>query len=289
MLRHRVLTGVVGIPVALVLIYAGGWWLAAMLVLLAVGGLRELYRLLAARDMLVYPSLGYLLAVALMASTAGMVAALGYAPALKPVLESALAPVGALVAAVLLLSPAWYTKSPTPGIGKFFSTLACHVYVPMLLSYVLRLRALDAPGVVLGQAGRMFPAGMCWLVALMLVVCGMDTAAYGFGKAFGRRKLCPRISPGKTVEGAIAGLLAALAITAAAGHWLGLPLYHGVILGLSLGVVGQAGDLFESMLKRRAGVKDSGAVLPGHGGILDRFDSLLFTAPLAYFYLSFAL
>lgn len=289
MLRHRVLTAVVGIPVALVLIYAGGWWLAAVLILLAVGGLRELYRLLAARDMLVYPSLGYLLAVVLMATTAVMVAVLRYAPAFRPALESVLVPVGTFAAAVLLLSSVWYARSPTLGIGKFISTLASHVYVPGLLGYVLRLRALDAPAVVLGQAGRTFPAGMCWLVTLMLVVCGMDTAAYGFGKAFGRRKLCPSISPGKTVEGAIAGLLAALAITAAAGHWLGLPLYHGVILGLSLGVVGQLGDLFESMLKRRAGVKDSGAVLPGHGGILDRFDSLLFTAPLAYFYLSFAL
>ncbi len=289
MLRHRVLTGVVGIPVALALIYAGGWYLAATVALLAVGGLRELYRLLAARDMFVYPGLGYPLAAILTASAAGTAAARGYAPALKPVLESALIPVGTLVAAVLLLSSAWYTRSPTLGVGKFISTLASHVYVPGLLSYVLRLRALDAPAVQLGSDGRAFPAGMCWLVALMLVVCGMDTAAYGFGKAFGRRKLCPRISPGKTVEGAIAGLLAAVAITAAAGHWLGLPLYHGVILGLSLGVVGQVGDLFESMLKRRSGVKDSGAVLPGHGGILDRFDSLLFTAPLAYFYLSFAL
>ena len=187
MLRHRVLTGVVGIPVALVLIYAGGWYLAATVALLAVGGLRELYRLLAARDMLVYPGLGYPLAVILMATAAGMAAARGYSPAFKPVIESALIPVGTLVAAALLLSSAWYTRSPTLGIGKFISTLASHVYVPGLLSYVLRLRALDAPDMVLGQAGRTFPAGMCWLVALMLVVCGMDTAAYGFGKAFGRR------------------------------------------------------------------------------------------------------
>jgi phosphatidate cytidylyltransferase len=123
----------------------------------------------------------------------------------------------------------------------------------------------------------------------MVSVWGMDTAAYAVGRAIGRRKLCPGVSPGKTVEGALAALVAPAVLISAAGYRLGLPLHHGIILGGGIGVVGQAGDLFESMLKRRAGAKDSGTLLPGHGGILDRFDSLLFAAPLAYFYLSLSL
>jgi phosphatidate cytidylyltransferase len=292
MLRHRLLTGLVGIPVALLLIYAGGWWLAAAVALLAVAGLRELYRLLAARHMLVYPSLGYALALVLMVSTAGYVSALRFAPPAHPVFEPALTAAGVLVSATWLLFPALF-RFPSGridrGMAKLLSTVTGHAYVPVLLGYVLRLRALDAPAVQLGAAGRTFPAGLCWLVAVMLAVWGMDTAAYAVGKAIGRRKLCPSISPGKTVEGAVAALIAPAVLISAAGHWLDLPLYHGLILGLGIGVVGQAGDLFESMLKRRAGVKDSGTLLPGHGGILDRFDSLLFAAPLAYFYLSFAL
>jgi phosphatidate cytidylyltransferase len=284
MLLQRLLTAVVGIPVALLLIHAGGWWLAAALALLAVGGLRELYRLLSARDMLVYPGLGYPLAVILMAATAGGVAvARGHSP-LRPAVEIVLLVGGVGVAASLMLRTA-----PVKGGDRALSTLACHFYVPQVLSYLLRLRALDAPAVQLGSAGRTLPAGLCWLVVLMLAVWGMDTAAYAVGKAIGKRKLCPSISPGKTVEGAVAALLAPAVVMSVAGHWLGLPLYHGLILGAGIGVVGQAGDLFESMLKRRAGVKDSGMLLPGHGGILDRFDSLLFAAPLAYFYLSFAL
>ncbi len=292
MLRHRLLTGLVGIPVALVFIYAGGWWLAAGLALLAIGGLRELYRLLARRDMLVYPSLGYALAVALMVSTASYVSVLRFAPPVHSVLEPALAAVAVLASAMWLLSPALFACPAGPvgrGMGKLLSTVTSHAYVPVLLGYILRLRALDAPAVQLGAAGRTFSAGLCWLVVLMLTVWGMDTAAYAVGKAIGRRKLCPSISPGKTVEGAVAALVAPAALVSVAGRWLGLPIHHGLILGIAIGVLGQAGDLFESMLKRRAGVKDSGTLLPGHGGILDRFDSLLFAAPLAYFYLSFVL
>jgi len=282
MLRQRLLTAGLGIPVGLLLIWLGGWYLAGAVALLAIGGLRELYRLMKARDRLAYPWLGYPLAIALVVA-----AATSSSQSLGPVLLK-LEPI--LLAAAMMIGGAWVLSSSRAGAAsRLFATLVAHMCVPQLLSYVLRLRALGGPLVELPGSAVAVSAGFCWLVALMLAVWGMDTAAYAVGKAVGRHKLCPKISPGKTIEGAIGGLLAAIALMAGLGHWLGLPLAHGLILGAGVGVAGQIGDLFESLLKRRAGVKDSGSLLPGHGGVLDRFDSLLFAAPLAYFYLSFAL
>jgi phosphatidate cytidylyltransferase len=154
------------------------------------------------------------------------------------------------------------------------------VYVPLLFSYLPRLRALEPDRVLSG-----LPAGALWLFLVVGATWVMDIAAYGVGKAMGRHKLAPTISPGKTVEGAIGALLGAVAATWPMGRWLGLSTGQAVLLGTLLGIGGQVGDLFESWLKRRAGVKDSGAVLPGHGGVLDRFDSLLFNAPIAYYFL----
>jgi phosphatidate cytidylyltransferase len=116
-----------------------------------------------------------------------------------------------------------------------------------------------------------------------------DTAAYLFGYMLGKRKLIPSVSPGKTVVGGVAGLITA-GITGALVGWIAVGLHPdptrsaliGGGMGLALGVAAQMGDLVESVLKREAGVKDSGTMLPGHGGVLDRFDALLFTLPLTY-------
>jgi phosphatidate cytidylyltransferase len=113
-----------------------------------------------------------------------------------------------------------------------------------------------------------------------------DTAAIFAGKAFGKHKLAPSISPNKTWEGSIANLLAAVGAAAALGYFLKYPMDKMLLLGVSCGVLGQVGDLFESYLKRQAGVKDSGNLLPGHGGVFDRLDSLLMTAPFSYWILS---
>ncbi len=113
-----------------------------------------------------------------------------------------------------------------------------------------------------------------------------DTAAIFAGKAFGKHKLAPSISPNKTWEGSVANLLAAVGAAAALGYFLKYPMDKMLLLGVSCGVIGQLGDLFESYLKRQAGVKDSGNLLPGHGGVFDRLDSLLMTAPFSYWILS---
>ncbi|MBA2356721.1 MAG: phosphatidate cytidylyltransferase [Luteitalea sp.] len=126
------------------------------------------------------------------------------------------------------------------------------------------------------------------LLSLILMQVASDSAQYYTGRAFGRSPLAPTLSPKKTREGAIGGLIAAAVVLATLGRlWLpGIPLWQLAVLGLGLGVAGIAGDLFESMLKRSADVKDASGLIPGHGGMLDRIDALLFSTPLYYVALS---
>lgn len=149
------------------------------------------------------------------------------------------------------------------------------LYVPLLLIHVLLLRLL--------------PPGVPWIFLLLLLVMCSDTFAYYIGCTFGRRRLYPSVSPNKSVEGAAGGLLGAFAGTLAA-HFTFFPqLGMGDCLAIAIivGVMAQLGDLFESLLKRSAGVKDSGTIIPGHGGILDRLDSIIFAAPVLYYYAIF--
>jgi phosphatidate cytidylyltransferase len=127
-------------------------------------------------------------------------------------------------------------------------------------------------------------AGRDAALLLIAVIVSSDTGQYYAGRLFGRRPLAPVISPKKTIEGAIGGLLLGSAVMVVAGHWWLPGLAPGLRLGLGLTVValGITGDLFESLLKRAAGVKDSSALIPGHGGVLDRIDALLFASPVYY-------
>jgi phosphatidate cytidylyltransferase len=131
-----------------------------------------------------------------------------------------------------------------------------------------------------------FPEGYKLVYFLLLVVWLGDTGAYYVGRTFGKHKLSPRISPKKTIEGLLGGVAASI-ITALVIHFTffpKFPLVHAIIAGVILSVAGVIGDLAESMWKRSAAVKDSGTLIPGHGGFLDRFDSILFTAPILYCY-----
>jgi len=146
------------------------------------------------------------------------------------------------------------------------------IYVPFFLSFLILIRS-DALGVY-------------WVLAFLLIIFAGDTAAFYVGSYLGKHKLSPSLSPGKTIEGAVGGLAANLG-TGAALKSLFLPESTwgaSLLFFIGIGVVGQAGDLFESGIKRTARVKDSGGILPGHGGILDRIDALLFAAPTAYFF-----
>lgn len=176
----------------------------------------------------------------------------------------------------LLLIPAWYVLR-NPAIEDSLPSSAVAVlattYVGLLSGSLIRLR-------------HDFPEGWKLIFFLVLVVWLGDSGAYYFGKAFGKHKLSPVISPKKTIEGMIGGIGVSI-VTAVVIHFTffpKFPLLHAIIAGAILSFAGVVGDLAESMWKRSAAVKDSGAVLPGHGGFFDRFDSILFTAPILYCY-----
>jgi phosphatidate cytidylyltransferase len=146
------------------------------------------------------------------------------------------------------------------------------LYIPVLLVHLQMLRGL--------------PHGQKWLFLIMVIVMAGDTAAYYVGTRFGRKKLCPRVSPNKSVEGALGGLAGSLigALIAGFTFFTELTMVDTLVTAIILGILGQLGDLFESFLKRSFGVKDSGVIFPGHGGVLDRLDSILFAAPFAFYY-----
>lgn len=163
------------------------------------------------------------------------------------------------------------------------ATLLGVLYVGWLGSHLAGLRELPP---VLGMP---YAQGMSFALLPFFLAWSCDTAAYGVGRAIGKRKLAPTLSPKKSVEGAVAGLAASVAAGLIARVWFApyLSLVDALVLGTLVGFFAQVGDLVESLLKRDAATKDSSELIPGHGGALDRFDSLLFAAPIVYYYLIF--
>lgn len=160
------------------------------------------------------------------------------------------------------------------------ATLHGVVYVGVLCGFLIGLKRLEP--VELGSR---------FLTFFFVVIMAGDITAYFVGRAFGRHKLAPLVSPGKTIEGAAGNVFGSLIAAVAVDYWFfpALPLTHAVALALGMNIIGQLGDLYESLLKRGAGAKDAAAVLPGHGGLLDRLDSLLFNAPVLYYYARYGL
>lgn len=150
--------------------------------------------------------------------------------------------------------------------------ITAYIYIPFLIAHLMMIRLL--------------PLGSSWLLLIMLIVMTNDAAAYYIGSAIGKHRLYEAVSPKKSIEGALGGLAGSLvgALLAKYIFFSQLGYADVVITALVVGVIGQLGDLFESLLKRSFGVKDSGSIFPGHGGVLDRMDSILFAAPVTYYY-----
>ncbi len=270
----RILIGIVGAPSILFIVYLGGLTFAAFILLLSLLMQRELYGMMALKGF--HPSvwIGY--------GACGIVLAIFYFGALSTMWLA--------LAAVVITSLIWEVFRRRPqALHNLAFTLLGIFYIPLLFGTLVALRelgpaAIARVGVVSAQSGAL-------IVALLFVgVWACDTAAYFGGGLVGRHPLIPRVSPGKTVEGSLLGLAAAVAVVFAMRaiflQWL-TPL-DAVFLAFITGGVSQVGDLVESLLKRDVGVKDSSSFLPGHGGVLDRFDAMIIAAPVAYIYMRLA-
>lgn len=263
----RWLTSIVALPLLFGLIVKGGPLLFTILIgAVSVVALYEYHRMVFAYKGIVHPRLipwlGYATAAVLMAL------AFQQAHAYFPFVLAC----NIIVCACLAL-PQYKGDRSLPDI--IIKQVAGVVYIAMFLSFLVLI--------------RMGPQGVAWILGLLCIIIAGDVGAYYVGSYCGRHKLCPAVSPGKTIEGAIGGLAANVVI--GSSFWLLFlpPLHWGkcLLYFLFVGAVGQVGDLFESQFKRSADIKDSGVLLPGHGGMLDRIDALLFAAPVAFFFQRF--
>lgn len=276
----RVLTAVVGIPVVVLLVFLGdGSAFALATAALGLVGAHEFCRAVSQCGR-AQPSAPFAWAAVLVGTGAAWGASQGV-PGFWALPTATLLLMTALASQIVRPSPA-----PVRDLG---ATLLGGLYIGLLLPYLILMRGLGFPG--LPALFRWNCTGANLVIFTFLITWAADTFAYLAGRRWGRTPLCAQLSPGKTVEGLAAGLFASALVGAGASAALlrsiwpdSSYLQHGLLLGALAGILGPIGDLCESAVKRELGVKDFGSVLPGHGGVLDRFDSLLFVAPVAYHY-----
>ncbi|BAU63646.1 phosphatidate cytidylyltransferase [Stanieria sp. NIES-3757] len=286
MLWSRVLSGIVAIALALGMIVLGGWYFSLGIGILIFLAQLEYFRLVRAKG--IEPAAKTTLVVSqLLLITA----------AIAPNLTDAMFPLaGTFICFYLLFQPKIAT------IADISSSILGLFYGGYLPSYWVRLR-VSLPNTISGSNlpfdgywpdswtdPSKFPFALTLTFLVMACIWAADIGAYTMGKHFGRTRLS-EISPKKTVEGAIFGVLGSLIVAEVGAWYFHLPAWQfsGLLLGTLIGISSLLGDLTESMMKRDAGVKDSGQLIPGHGGILDRTDSYVFTAPLVYYFVTLLL
>jgi phosphatidate cytidylyltransferase len=264
----RWITGLSALPFLIYLIYLGGVAFILLVGIACVCSLWEYNRIVFSADSRMMHNAvtfwGYLISVGI------LIAAFVDGPASVLALVS----LNLILAGVLSV----FMYRTNPAVVEVIQKQAMGVvYIPLSLSFLVAIRH--------------GPEGMTWIFLLLAIIFAGDISAFYVGSYLGRHKLSPAISPGKTIEGALGGLAANL-LAGAVGKYLFLPAVAwgpALIFFLVAGMAGQAGDLFESEMKRSSKIKDSGGLLPGHGGFLDRIDALLFASPVAYLFIVFIL
>ncbi len=217
----------------------------------------------------------------------GIAVGLGFcaAAALRPIVSLDLTGLALALGVAATLAYEVLPRDRAASLQSWALTFTGAVYIGWLLSAFILLRELDTPlrGGLLAPLG--IPPGAAWLFLVLAITWIQDSAAYFVGRSLGRHKMAPILSPKKTWEGFAGGLAASVLTAVIALPLLGLPIGYlaAALIGAAAGVAGPMGDLGESLMKRQIGVKDSGSLIPGHGGILDRMDSLLFTGPVVYY------
>ncbi|BAY28437.1 phosphatidate cytidylyltransferase [Nostoc carneum NIES-2107] len=286
----RIISGIVAIALALLATLLGGWYFTIVIAVVVFLGQQEYFNLVRARG--IAPAAKTTMSVSLILLAICTLDG-GLADAVMPI-------AGTFICFYLLFQPKMAT------IADISASIMGLFYVGYLPSYWVRLRSLGSAALsniplggywptswtdILDQRNlALLPQGLTATVLTFLCIWAADIGAYTIGKFFGKTRLSD-ISPKKTVEGAVFGISASVTVGLAGAYYLHLPraLYTGLALGLLIGIASLLGDLIESALKRDAGVKDSGQLIPGHGGILDRTDSYIFTAPLVYYFLTLLL
>ena len=263
----RILTAAVGIPILLYTVWNDTPYFFAGLTFLAIVlGLYEFYSLASKLGLRIFSAGGYAAAVVVTA------AFVRNEPAW---IVAAIAALAVLSLGIALLRPGDATNALASSSATVFGV----VYVALLAAFLIGVRMTPDTAGTARLAAKL-------LTTFFAMVMMTDTGAYYTGRSLGRHKLAPRISPGKTIEGSIGGFITAIlaGFVCRLVFFPQIPLFHVIVLGAVIGLIGQIGDLAESLLKRGADVKDSGSVFPGHGGMLDRVDSILFCAPILYYY-----
>lgn len=269
-MRQRALTAAVLVPVLLGVLALGGMALAGAIAVITALAAREAFALLRASGLPTVSLLGTMLALVVVLDAA-----------FPDVLEGS----GILlfgIGVVLVAVAAFARPDPRDGLIAWMATVFGASYVS-LLAFVVRL-GNGAPDVPNTAPLAALEPERGWILLLVLAVWAYDTGAYLVGRQFGRARFLAHISPSKTYAGLVGGIVATTAVVAALLVGLGQEPWHALALGPLTALAAQAGDLAESMLKRAAGAKDSGSLIPGHGGILDRVDSFLFAAPVVTLY-----
>jgi phosphatidate cytidylyltransferase len=255
------------------MIWLGGAWITGAAVVSTVIALRELYRLFSHTGY--RPRrIGYLCAVLFV-----LVAAL------QTQFQATLLGFVLLFSFVAPLLGEFPRRQREGSLVAWALTFTGAVYVGWTIAHFILLRHVEHPLLTAPLQILHLDAGTAWILMGLLLTFANDSLAYFVGRAWGRHRMAPYISPKKSWEGAIGGLIGSIVTAVLLVPLLGLPisLWMGALLGLAGGAAGQIGDLGESLLKRQVGVKDSGHIIPGHGGLLDRADSLLFTIPTLYY------
>lgn len=282
MLKKRVITSIWGIPLLAGIVWLGEPYFTIFAAVWGLLAVLEFYRL--ARETKAMPQV-------VMGTIWTVIFIVSRNPALPTLVEwrpeytaivAMVMTVGIVISLLLLLA----RKQKFGSFPSWVWTVAGVIYVGWLLGFIVALRGFDSSRsslAVLDNGGR-------WVFLALLTTFGSDTSSFFVGRAFGKRKLAPSISPGKTWAGTFGGLAGAgiVSLLFTLNHPLSLGAYlnwwQAIVLGLLVSILGQLGDLVESLLKRNTGVKDSGTLIPGHGGVLDRMDSVVFAVVVVYYW-----
>ena len=274
-LTKRILVGLVGIPSAIGIVYIGGWLYAGAVIILTTLALRELYGLAESKHAAPNVSLGLAWSVGMQILVAKSVFTYpGGEGALGAAIDVAVLMV---LGTIVTLATELFRNKPNSLLNTALTVFGVS-FITLALSCLLLLRQTTHDSFI-GEWGNL---GTSLVATLFVTIWAADSVAYFVGMSIGKHKLFPRVSPKKSWEGAIGGLVGSTAAFYGMALWImpELDSAAAAACGAMVGVVGPLGDLAESLLKRDAVVKDSGGLLPGHGGVFDRFDSMLFAAPV---------